>query len=358
MLKHMARSSQLWVALALAVQGLAGACAPDGDQRDEDAAAEVVGAPLPLGGRIRLIEGYGDYAHFTGETWPASPRWPTVLSFGSHWRATVAEFDIISGVTRDAAFVSALRRQGKLFSYHVDESFTGERDVLMANAELDPHSSGQAAFIRVAVRELVAKWSAPFEDTLGGALEGGFDSITIDELHSTDWDGSVRSAIIRQALRTVRARYPEKRILVYAVATLAASGTSEIHPSINPDARSYSQVLAAVGAYANLLIVENYQTPQNQHPSFFGALAENLNRVNHSLLDKTIYALLIQTDLLQQTCPSALSCASFVRGFLSREVLAIKDNPAASRMPGIGFWVFYRSDPATVRSMISVAAGY
>ena len=103
------------------------------------------------------------------------------------WDLTLRTVNIIEGLTSNAKFVRGLRAEGKVFAWHV----------------VNRIKEGDA------VESIVEKWSEPFRDTLKGKLPGGFDAISIDELHP--WpDGDARSELVIKALAELKRRYPGK----------------------------------------------------------------------------------------------------------------------------------------------------
>ena len=93
-------------------------------------------------------------------------------------------FTVIGGKTTDAGLVQQLRSEGKVFTYNVgyNPSFT--------------------------TQQLVDLWSDPFNNTLGGALPGGFDAIEINEILPYA-DGTVQSNRMVAALAQLRTEYPD-----------------------------------------------------------------------------------------------------------------------------------------------------
>ena len=124
-------------------------------------------------------------------------------------------FTVIGGNTTDAGLVQQLRSEGKIFAYTVgyNPSFT--------------------------TQQLVNLWSVPFNNTLGGALPGGFDAIEIDEIVPYA-NGTVESNRIVAALAQLRAEYPDKIIATFTAQALGW------------DPATYSNLWNGINNYADL----------------------------------------------------------------------------------------------------------
>lgn len=228
------------------------------------------------------------------------------------WRETLNVVNIITGTTTDGAFVQELRQRGILFAYHVLSRAEGARTA------------------EATVRE----WERPFRNELGGSLPGGFDAIAIDEIGSPD--GTPDSRRVCDALKLLRLRYPDRRILVWG-------GWRMGEPGILTG--FHRNQLRAVVAFTDLLLCEMYL--KERHPSFgrFTASADFLYRFNPQLLGKTVYALSIS-----QTRPFAADDDERIdfQGLIEQQVALMHHDELLKRCAGIGFWAFYRARPDTL----------
>jgi hypothetical protein len=211
-------------------------------------------------------------------------------------------FTVIGGKTTDAALVQQLRSEGKMFFYNVwigDGTYT--------------------------TQQMVDTWSAPFNDTRGGELPGGFDAIEINEI--IPWvNGSVNSNRVVAALGQLRAEYPDKIITAYAPQELGW----------NPGL--YSNMLNAINDHADLFLFEayldEYAAPDNV--LWHANMAILLENQVPGLIDKTIFAL-----LSYQGNSSADSTTDIgFWGFLDAQMHAIRNHPVTSRMPGVGSYYY------------------
>jgi len=103
------------------------------------------------------------------------------------WDQILSVATIIEGTTQNAAFVKQLQSQGKIFAYHVVNTFSDS----------------------TTAEEVANTWAIPFQNTLYGKLPDGFDAVCIDELHSYA-DGSANSIRTINAIKILRQRYPNK----------------------------------------------------------------------------------------------------------------------------------------------------
>ena len=123
---------------------------------------------------------------------------PAIVMYGHYdgsgvtdeFRDFIPPFTIIEGTSRDAAFISELRSQGRVYAAHVTNP------------------------VDASASDLVTLWRAPFDDTL---VPGGYDAIAIDELHGIHTNDTVHSNAVVSALGQLRALYPNKGI--YAAVT-------------------------------------------------------------------------------------------------------------------------------------------
>lgn len=216
----------------------------------------------------------------------------------------VPTFNVIEGSSSDASFINELRDQGKVYAAHVTNPI------------------GETA------AQLLARWRAPFDNTLGGQLPGGYDAIAIDELDSTSTDGTANSEAVVSALAQLRGLYPNKQIYV---ATTYSYGYSPAN---------YTDQLNALNQYADLIMVENYQREDRYSYRFFDSFADQLNAVVPGILDKTIYGLQISQGGL--VADSSTDVGYW--GFLDDQLHRIRNDADASTMPGVMYWVYYRSE--------------
>ena len=216
----------------------------------------------------------------------------------------VPTFNVIEGTSSDANFIDELRGQGKVYAAHV----------------LNP--AGETA------AQLVARWRAPFDNTLGGQLSGGYDAIAIDELVGASTNGTANSNAVVSALAQLRALYPNKQI--YAATTYHFGYSSA----------NYTDQLNALNQYADLIMVENYQREDRYSYSFFRSYADHLKAVVPGILNKTIYGLQISQGGL--VADSSTDVGYW--GFLDDQLHRIRNDADASNMPGVMYWVYYRSE--------------
>jgi len=225
-------------------------------------------------------------------------------------------FNVIGGTTTNAAFVESVRSQGKIFSHHV--------------------FNNPAA---TTVQELVDTWRVPFDNTLGGALPGGFDAVHIDEIHPTP-NGSAESLRVIAALEQLRALYPNKQIYTWSQWQLADGGPNTLFG--NP-ADSFSDVLNAINDVADMNMLEHYIREGNNQTHLFNTFADNLESFVPGVLDKTVFGLYTS----QGGFAADDSTDVGYWGFLDAQLHAIRNDPEMSTMPGASFWVHYRSEPLT-----------
>ena len=83
--------------------------------------------------------------------------------------------------------------------------------------------------------------------------------------------------------------------------------------------------------------------------------ARNVHDNSPGLLEKTIYILQIA-----QTPPYTADDNPNVNffSFLESQFADIRNGPLTQRMPGIGFWVFYRAKPETVEEVLQLVKQY
>ncbi len=216
----------------------------------------------------------------------------------------VPTFNVIEGSSSNASFINELRGQGKVYAAHV----------------INP--TGETA------SQLLARWRAPFDNTLGGQLPGGYDAISIDELAGASTNGTANSDAVVSALSQLRALYPNKQI--YAATTYNYGYSSA----------NYTDQLNALDQYADLIMVEIYQREDRYSYRFFDSFADHLKAVVPGILDKTIYGLHISQGGL--VADSSTDVGYW--GFLDDQLHRIRNDADASIMPGVMYWVYYRSE--------------
>jgi len=260
------------------------------------------GSSRPMPSPAILMYGYSDGSYASLPT-----VWDQILSVAT----------IIEGSTTNADFVKQLRAEGKIFTYHVVNTFS---DTTTA-------------------QEVADTWGAPFENTLNGQLPGGFDAICIDELHASA-DGTLDSNRVVQALQILRQRYPNKYIMAAGVWQLGFSGDQNY-----VQGQKFDNQLKAVRDYCDLFFLENYITESNIQIYVFKMMATNVNKRVSGLLGKTIFGLCIS-----QSDPFAYDNSPFVNfsEYLDGQFYTIRNDALMTTMPGVGFWVFYRARPETL----------
>ena len=248
----------------------------------------------------------------TGPTASASVPEPFIFMYGhhdgtgvtDHFRTFMPPFTAIEGTSANAAFIKELRAQGKVYAAHVTNP-TGE-----------------------SAAQLLARWRAPFNNTLGGQLPGGYDAIAIDELHGGYTNGSAHSNAVVSALSQLRALYPTKQI--YAAATWHYGSA----------AASYSDQLSAVYNHADMLMLECYIREGNPSYGWLTQWADNLQAAVSGILNKTVYGLYIPDGAFVADDTTNLG----FWGHLDEQLHRIRNDADASTMPGVMFWVYYQSD--------------
>lgn len=228
--------------------------------------------------------------------------------------AIMEKLTVIGGNTANASLVNTLRSQGKLFLHNVGYNSS------------------------LTVSQLVAAWSAPFNNTLGGALAGGFDGIEIDEV--LWWtNGSADSNKFISALSQLRSMYPNKVIGVYN----AMSGDS-----LAP----YSNLWNAINTNADLNLFEAYLRENNPGFSSLANWASNIAAFAPGLINKTIFALFSA----QAGDPGDNSTSTGFLGFLDEQMHTLRNSSAGSQMPGLGSYVY--SQQATTWYMAKAMEHY
>jgi hypothetical protein len=225
----------------------------------------------------------------------------------------VPTFNVIEGTSADASFINELRAQGKVYAAHV----------------LNPTNETAA--------QLLARWRAPFDDTLGGQLPGGYDAIAIDELWGSSTNGTAHSNAVVSALSQLRALYPDKQIYVAAAYNYGYSSAN------------YTDQLSALNQYADLIMIENYLREDTYSYRFFDSYADHLKAAVPGILNKTVYGLLVSQGGL--VADSSTDVGYW--GFLDDQMYRIRNDADASTMPGVMCWVYYRSEKDLTPDFVS-----
>jgi hypothetical protein len=243
---------------------------------------------VTLPDKILYQEGYSIY-------------WQGTNSFNEELRDY---FTVIGGTTTDAGLVQQLRSEGKVFAYNVG------------------YNSSYSSF---STQQLVDLWSTPFNNTLGGALPGGFDAIEIDEIIPYA-NGTVESSRIVAALGQLRAEYPDKIIAAFSPQALGW----------NP--ATYSNLLNGINNYTDLYLFEAYmdEVAAPGNVLWHANMATLIDSQAPGLIDKTIFALLSY----QGSYPADTTTDIGLWGFLDAQMHAIRNHPVASRMPGVGSYTY------------------
>jgi hypothetical protein len=235
-------------------------------------------------------------------------------------------FNVITGRTRDADLVKRLRAQGKLFAYHV------------LNTVDEQHQTAD---------DFVRDWSKPFEDTLDGQLPGGFDAISIDELHSYP-DGSRESEVTVTALRELRRRHPGKRIIAWSVWKVTLGGSKGYYGQRYTKEVLFDRQLQAAADCCDLLILECYIREGNPQFDLFTEMARNVEARKPGLLGKTVFGLGISQS--KDHNYDDRDDVDFGE-FLERQFKLLRSAPLLSQTPGVAFWAFYRAKPETIQRL-------
>lgn len=219
------------------------------------------------------------------------------------FREFIPPFNVIEGTSTDADFIKELRASGRIYAAHVNNSASSTSN------------------------DLLNAWRAPFDNTLGGQLPGGYDAIAIDELLAASTDGTTQSDSVIWALQQLRALYPDKLVFVAAVWQYAQN------------AASYTDQLNAVYDYTDMLMLEKYMREGNL--SYRSAsYADNLKAVVPGILSKTVFGLSIAQHGHVMDERSHIG----FWGMLDEQFHRINNDADASTMPGMMFWAYYRSE--------------
>ena len=252
-------------------------------------------------------------------------------SYQAAWQRLLPYLTVVVGTTSNADFVRSLQSQGKLFAYSVHEPTNSENS-------------------RITPEDLSAAWAAPFRNTLAGRLPGGFDAICIEEFGFPD--GSERSKLDTQALKTLRLKHPDKLVFVYGALPMGDGGPGSL---FGKKSTTYDDELNAINKYADLLILENYQIDTRPEKLLlFQSIPRNIESRSHGLAKKTVYALYID----QAGSPPADGDpnVSFLE-FLRNQVALVSRTTEPTLRESFGFYVMYRAKPETVQGVIDILQG-
>ena len=268
---------------------------------------------------------------------PSQVRLPkqTIVMYGysdgvkRQFKETLETANVITGHTVDAQLVNRLRQSGTVFCWHVNN--TPGRDLQT-------------------VDDFVNYWSAPFRETLDGRLPGGFDAISIDELHPSA-DGKEESRRVVAALAELRRLYPNRLVFAWGMWQLAAgSGVGR-----NSVKESYDDLLYAAFESTDQFWLECYIREGNPQFHLFGNLARNLEARMPRLLEKTAFGLYIS-----QSEPFIADDSADVDyfEFLDEQFHLLQHDPLLKKSAGVAFWPFYRADPETIRQINALTRHY
>ena len=266
----------------------------------------------------RLMYGYKDLVGFKPQ-----PFWSNPEECERLWNDVFDRFNIITGKTTDAPVVKRLRERGILFAYSV------------SNNRNATHKTTE---------DFVREWSKPLQDTLGGQLPGGFDGISIDELHG-DTDGSADSEITIRAVREVRRRFPNKVILAWAPMTVAVAGSPGKNGQRFAKGKTCDNQFRMVSECCDLMMIECYQRESVNHMDWFSEAAGNLNKRAPLLMKKSIFGICVsQREDLNMDDKADVDFAQHVE----KQFQLLKTDPLIKPMPGVAVYAFYRMKPEFV----------
>lgn len=259
-----------------------------------------------------------------------------VEKYPERWDKYWSKMTIIEGTTRNPKFLQSLKEKNILFAHrmYLDSTrpFTTE--------------------------DLVKQWSAPFNDTLEGALPCGFDAISIDEMHTGYVDGAPETATIAEALRILRERYPHKLVLIAGVCWIASA-----KPKLPRFKRgSYQELLTAIHRYADLYVQEWYlhmnlrESSRQENFSVFSRALATLGKDYAPILEKTIIAVGVAENRKDQLNPN--NDPEF-KDFVREQVRAVAHESQALALAklvkGVSFWILYRATDETIMAALDEA---
>lgn len=290
--------------------------------------AQDVGARPKLTPPYRLIYGYKDLAGFKPQ-----PFWSDAKECERLWNEVFDRFNIITGKTTDAAVVKRLRERGIAFVYSVSNN---------RNAN---HKTTE---------DFVREWSKPLEDTLGGQLPGGFDGISIDELHG-DTDGSADSEITINAVREVRRHFPNKLILTWAPMAVVLAGSPEKNGLRYAKGKVCDNQFRMVVECCDLMMIECYQKESANHMDWFAESAKNLNARAPGLLNKSVFGLCVsQREDLNMDDKPGVDFAQHVE----KQFQLLGTEPYLRQTSGVAIYAFYRAKPEFIPTVNRLVEKY
>ncbi|MBX7209634.1 MAG: hypothetical protein K1X78_15060 [Verrucomicrobiaceae bacterium] len=276
----------------------------------------------------RLMYGYKDLVGFKPQ-----PFWSDTKECERLWDEVFGRFNIITGKTTDAAVVKRLRERGMAFAYSVSNN----RNATHKTAE-----------------DFVREWSKPLEDTLGGQLPGGFDGISIDELHG-DTDGSADSEITIKAVREVRRRFPNKLMLTWAPMAVVLAGSPDKNGVRYAKGKVCDNQFRMVAECCDLLMIECYQRESSKHLDWFAEAAKNLNTRAPGLLSKSVFGLCVsQREDLNMDDKADVDFAQHVE----KQFQILQTEPVVKQTPGVAIYSFYRAKPELIPTINRLIGQY
>lgn len=274
----------------------------------------------------RLMYGYKDLAGFKPQ-----PFWSDTKECERLWNDVFDHFNIITGKTTDAAVVKHLRQRGIAFAYSV------------SNNRNATHKT---------VDDFVREWSKPLEDTLGGQLPGGFDGISIDELHG-DTDGSADSEITIKAVREVRRRFPHKIILTWAPMAVVLAGSPDKNGRKYAKGKFCDNQFRMIAECCDLLMIECYQRESVDHMDWFAEAARNLHTRAPGLLSKSVFGLCVsQRDDLNMDDKTDVDFGRH----LEKQFQLLRSESLVNQTPGVAIYGFYRARPELIPTINQLVA--
>ena len=276
----------------------------------------------------RLMYGYKDLANFKPQ-----PFWSDTKECARLWDDVFDHFNIITGKTTDAAVVKRLRERGIVFAFSV------------SNNRNATHKTTE---------DFVRDWSKPLQDTLDGQLPGGFDAISIDELHG-DADGSADSEITIKAEREVRQRFPNKLILTWAPMAVVLAGSPDKNGQKYAKGKVCDNQFRMVAECCDLLMIECYQKESTQHFDWFAEAAKNLNTRAPGLLSKSIFGLCVsQREDLNMDDKPEMDFAQH----LEKQFKLLQNVPLVNQTSGVAVYAFYRAQPELIPTINALTFKY
>lgn len=307
---------RMWLALALG-SGCAAA-----QQAEAPAARPKLTPPY------RLIYGYKDLEHFKPQ-----PFWSDAQQCERGWAEVFKHFNIVTGRTTNAAVVKAMRARGIVFA----SSVSNNRNATHRTAE-----------------DLVRDWVKPLEETLGGELPGGFEAISIDELHG-DADGSAEAEVTIKAVREVRRRFPQKLILAWAPMAVVLAGSPGPNGQRYAKGKVCDEQFRMAEECCDLLMIESYHKESSPHFSWFAEAAGNVKTRAPGLWKKAIFGLCVsqREDLNMDDRPEV----DFGE-HLEKQFQLLRAEPVVKESAGVAIYAFYRAKPELIPTINRLVEKY